>query len=231
MTSSRRYKLLCPIARALDRVGDRWTLLILRDLHAGPARFSDLLSGLRGIASNLLTDRLTQLIADGLVRKREADFGVALYELTDLGERSGDLLFELAMFGGRFPPDDDIRPPGNLRTIAVTLTTACRRVLKPDDEVTAELNVDGELFTLTAGGGAVNVRQAASEAPDVSLTTAYEPMVAAGDGRLDMETFVRDHVSLASHTPGKDAALMDLLGRAMTVIARDDALPSDGPRS
>ncbi len=85
--------------------------MILRDLHAGPARFSDLLSGLDGIASNLLTERLQQLIADGLVGKREAEFGVALYELTDHGERTRDLLFELALFGGRFPPDDDIRPP------------------------------------------------------------------------------------------------------------------------
>ena len=57
MAGSRRYKLLCPIARALDRIGDRWTMLILRDLHAGPARFSELQSGLTGIAPNLLTDR------------------------------------------------------------------------------------------------------------------------------------------------------------------------------
>ena len=70
MASSRRYRLLCPIARALDRIGDRWTLLILRDLHAGPARFSELQTGLAGIATNLLTDRLQQLMTDGLVVKR-----------------------------------------------------------------------------------------------------------------------------------------------------------------
>ena len=104
MSKSRQYRLLCPIARALDRLGDRWTLLILRDLHAGPARFSDLQSGLPGIASNLLTTRLRQLEADGLVRRREAQFGVSVYQLTETGLGTADLLYELAAFGSRFPP-------------------------------------------------------------------------------------------------------------------------------
>ena len=120
MSKSRRYNLLCPIARALDRVGDRWALLILRDLHAGPARFKDLQTGLTGIATNLLTDRLQQLIGDGLIEKRDAPHGVALYALTPLGERTRSLLFELAMFGGQFEPEPVPRRPGNLRTIAVT---------------------------------------------------------------------------------------------------------------
>ena len=61
MASKRSYHLLCPIARGLDRVGDRWTLLVLRDLHAGPARFKDIQEGLPGLASNLLTTRLRRL--------------------------------------------------------------------------------------------------------------------------------------------------------------------------
>ena len=81
MAGSRKYQLICPIDRALDRIGDVWTLLILRDLHAGPAGFSDLQSGLDGIASNLLTNRLQEPIGGGLVRRRDAEFGVTLYEL------------------------------------------------------------------------------------------------------------------------------------------------------
>ncbi|NNF77796.1 MAG: helix-turn-helix transcriptional regulator [Rhizobiales bacterium] len=57
--------LFCPSARALDRIGDRWTLLILRDLRAGPARFSRLQSGLTGIAPNLLTERFTLAASEG----------------------------------------------------------------------------------------------------------------------------------------------------------------------
>ena len=92
---ARRYRLLCPIARALDRVGDRWTLILLRDLHAGPARFSDLQT-LPGIASNLLTNRLRQLEEDGLIRRRTGEYGTTLYELTALGEETANLLFKLA---------------------------------------------------------------------------------------------------------------------------------------
>lgn len=222
MAKPRRYKLLCPIARAMDRVGDRWTLLILRDLHAGPARFSDLQAGLDGIASNLLTERLGQLADDGLVERRQGAFGVALYALTDLGAQTGDLLFELARFGGRLPPDDDVRPPGNLRTIAVTLKMACRRVVGADTDLQAEIIVDSERFTLAAKGGLVDVRLAGIDDPDVTLTTTYEPMVAVGDGRLTMDEYAANHATIVPHRTGKDAELADLLGRAIRVIARED---------
>ncbi len=221
MAGPRRYQLLCPIARALDRVGDRWTLLILRDLHAGPARFSDLLAGLDGMASNLLTNRLKQLVEDGLVARRSAEFGVALYQLTELGRQTRDLLFELALFGGRFPPDEDFRRPGNLRTIAVTLEAACRRVVTPAADFEAELEVDGERFTLTARHGSVDVRYAPADAPDVSLTTEYEPMMAAADGRMSLSAFVENHTKTVAHTPGKDAELMALLGSAMALFAAE----------
>ena len=222
MAGSRRYRLLCPIARALDRIGDRWTLLILRDLHAGPARFSDLQTGLSGIAANLLTDRLNQLIEDGLVAKRDSGHGVTLYELTESGGRTRDLLFELALFGGRFPADEDFRRPGNLRTIAVTLGAACQRVVTPDMDFEAELVVDGERFTLTARSGRVEMTYAAADSPDVILTTSYEPMIAAADGDLPLERFLADHVRFDTMTPGKDAGLKRLLGAAMASISQNE---------
>ena len=220
MASSRRYRLLCPIARALDRVGDRWTLLILRDLHAGPARFSDLQTGLSGIATNLLTDRLQQLIEDGLVERRRGDHGVALYSLTAKGAHTRDLLFELAMYGGEFPPDDEPRRPGNLRTIAVTLGTACRRVATPDLSLDAEIVVDDERFTLSVHDGEVDMHVGAPTSPDIVMTTSYEPMIAAGEGEIAMDQFVRDHVTIDCSTPGKDVELMTLLGNAMAIFAQ-----------
>lgn len=221
MASSRRYKLLCPIARALDRIGDRWTLLILRDLHAGPARFTDLQTGLTGIASNLLTDRLQQLIDDGLVVRRDGEYGVALYALTDLGANTRDLLFELAMFGGRFQPDEEPSRPGNLRTIAVTLSAACQRVITPDLNFEATVNVDGEPFTLTVRDGSVEMLYAPAKSPDVVMTTSYEPMIAAAEGEMPMDKFLKNHVQIITHTPGKDVELMTLLGAAMTLFAHE----------
>jgi len=96
MTAKRHDNLLCPIARALDAVGDRWTLLILRDLHAGPARYQELHEGL-GIATNLLSTRLTEMTDGGLIRK-PSERGA--YELTDLGASTDRILWELARFGG-----------------------------------------------------------------------------------------------------------------------------------
>ncbi len=218
MAGSRRYKLLCPIARALDRIGDRWTLLILRDLHAGPARFSELQSGLTGIAPNLLTDRLQQLSDDGLIQKRAGQHGVALYELTALGRKSRDALFELAMFGGRFPPDADPKRPGNLRTIAVTLSAACQRVVGADAEFEAELRVDGEPFTLTARDGRVEMVYAPAPAPDVVMTTGYEALLAASEGEMDLSGFVAQHVQLEVRTAGKEKELLSLLAAAMEVF-------------
>ena len=192
--------------------------MILRDLHAGPARFSDLQTGLDGIASNLLTDRLQQLVGDKIVEKRDGEYGVTLYALTDLGVRTRDLLFELAMFGGRFPPDEERRRPGNLRTIAVTLGAACQRVVTPGLDFEAELNVDGELFALEVRDGSVETRYAPAHSADVVMTTSYEPMIAASEGEMPMDELLKDHVQIVAHTPGKDAELMTLLGAAMGLL-------------
>lgn len=216
MSQPRSYRLLCPIARALDHLGDRWTLLILRDLHAGPARFSDLQSGLPGIASNLLTSRLRQLEADALVRHREAEFGVWVYQLTEKGLGTADLLYELAAFGSQFPPGDDVQRPGNLRTVALTLKVACRRVVDPQTCLTAELVIDGERFELVAGDGEVEVLYRAATDPDVILETSYQPMVAVMDGVMSPEQFERDHVCARAADPRKLQELMALLARAVT---------------
>jgi DNA-binding HxlR family transcriptional regulator len=216
MSPIRRYRLLCPIARALDRLGDRWTLLILRDLHAGPARFSDLEAGLTGIASNLLTTRLRQLEEDGLVLRREAEYGVSLYQLTEMGEGTADLLYELAAFGSQFPPGDDLQQPGNIRAVALTLKVACRRVIDPHTCLNAELLIDGQRLELLVGDGEVDINYRAATDPDVIMETSYQPMVAVMDGMLSPEQFAKDHVKARAADPRKLQELMELLARAVT---------------
>ena len=78
------YEQVCPMATALDFIGDRWTILILRELLGGPARFQELRDGLPGIATNLLTERLRRMEADGIVRRVEFG-GAGLYTLTEAG--------------------------------------------------------------------------------------------------------------------------------------------------
>ena len=169
MARKRPYQLLCPIARALDVVGDRWTLLILRDLHAGPARFQELLEGL-GVATNLLTTRLAELTESGVIEKQSVD-GHSDYVLTDLGRHTDMLLWELARFGSRLDPDPAPRRPGNLRTIALPLKIVLNAV-ENRPNLTAQLIIDGESFTVvsTPDGVAVEYGETAMS-PDIVIRT------------------------------------------------------------
>ena len=109
------YDQYCGIAAALDRVGDRWTLLVMRELAFGEQRFTDLKVRLPGIATNLLTERLRSLEDDGLVEQRELPAPAArtVYALTDEGRRVLPVLRALSAFGQPFlgePPADGVRP-------------------------------------------------------------------------------------------------------------------------
>ena len=109
----RSYGQYCSVAKALDAVGDRWTLLIIRELLLqGPCRYTDLRNGLPGIATNLLSDRLRELEAAGLVRREEAAPPVAttLFSLTEAGAGLEPSLEALGAWGIRYmaqPADGD----------------------------------------------------------------------------------------------------------------------------
>lgn len=207
---SRSYQFLCPIARSLDRVGDRWTLLILRDLHAGPMRFGDLQGSLPGLASNLLTTRLQKLVDDGLVEHEGP-----LYTITELGRRTDRVLWELAQLGMQFPPGEDLKKPKNLRLAAITLQSALRKVAPADLRVTVELVLDGEAFTVAAAPGQpITVQYGAPEAPDVVAETAYDPMMAAAAGALPLDRFRAEHVRLDGN-PRAVQSFAELMQRVM----------------
>lgn len=216
MAKPRSYKLLCPIARALDAIGDRWTLLILRDLHAGPARFTDLQTGLSGIAANLLTDRLAKLVSDGLVTKSDGQHGAILYALTDSGERTRSVLFELALFGGGLPAPDAHVKPGNLRTVATTLGAAAARITVLTDDFVAELRVDGEHITLRVEDGVPTVLYTSAQGPDVVFETTYEALLQVSEGEVSLQDFAANHSRLQTYTPEKDQSFMMLMQQIMS---------------
>jgi DNA-binding HxlR family transcriptional regulator len=97
----RRYNQICPLASALDVVGERWTLLVVRELLAGPKRYTDLQDGLPGLATDLLTARLRDLEAAGLVARRRLDppAPANVYELTERGRGLEPVVLALGRFG------------------------------------------------------------------------------------------------------------------------------------
>lgn len=112
----KRYHQYCPIACSLELVGERWTLLVVRELFHGPKRYTDLAAGLPGIGTNILADRLKELEAAGLVEKRKLPPPAAstVYELTAAGLNLRPVLHELARFGAKLmgPPPLDTLEPG-----------------------------------------------------------------------------------------------------------------------
>jgi DNA-binding HxlR family transcriptional regulator len=147
----KRYDQYCPVAHALDLVGERWALLVVRELMHGPKRYTDLAEHLRGIGTNILASRLRDLEACGIVAKRTLPPPAAsrVYELTDYGRDLRTVMRELALWGARSlgpPTDEDELFPGWLEnavdTVLGPIALPGRFEFRVGDEV-ASL-VDGE---------------------------------------------------------------------------------------
>src|SRR5437016_12941211 len=115
-SAPRSYDQYCAVARGLDVIGDRWTLLLVRDLLLGPKRYKDLLSGLPGIGTNLLADRLKELEAAGLIERTvlPPPAGSTVYQLTETGQALEPVMVSLGRWGARFlgaPKKSDIMVP------------------------------------------------------------------------------------------------------------------------
>jgi DNA-binding HxlR family transcriptional regulator len=105
MATMRTYGDRCGVARALDVIGERWALLVVRELVLGPKRFSDLRAGLRGVAPDVLSQRLRELEAAGVLRRATLPppSGARVYELTEWGQELEPLVLGLGRWGSRAP--------------------------------------------------------------------------------------------------------------------------------
>ncbi|MFZ4657371.1 MAG: winged helix-turn-helix transcriptional regulator [Caldilineaceae bacterium] len=160
--SERSYNQFCGLAYALDRVGERWTLLIIRELMAGPRRFKDLLDGLPGISTNLLTERLTELKKTGLVQRRilPPPAGSAVYELTALGEGLKRSLLELGKWGAQFAPASPAGvTPLHLGSYALTPQTFFHPELAQGVNEVYEFHAGAEVIQVKIADGAIQVQQ------------------------------------------------------------------------
>lgn len=176
----RTYGQYCPIAAGLDLIGDRWTLLILRELSMGDQRFTDLRGELRGIAPNLLTERLRSLQAIGLVTTAELPPPAArsVYRLTDDGRRIEPVLRSVARFGISYLSGD----PSDVfdaSRVAFALLAPWRR--RPETTMRARLTVakddaENDTVDLILDVAGMEI-EAPSGTPDVTLRVAIPDLV------------------------------------------------------
>ena len=183
----RSYGQYCGLARALDRVGSRWTLLVVRELLVSPQRFSELRRAMPGVPSNLLAERLRELVADGVVERREAEDAV-VYALTPLGLALEEAVLALVRWGGAFMRARDgepFHPPWLVVALRALLADA-----RAEQPWAAELRTEGGAVTVRAGpeGVAVGV----GPAPDAAAVLSAPPEVLLGlvAGELPLEVAV-----------------------------------------
>ncbi|MEN3280151.1 MAG: hypothetical protein V7607_1291 [Solirubrobacteraceae bacterium] len=177
------YGQRCPLARALDLIGERWTFLVVRELLLGPRRYTDLLDGLPGVGTNILAARLAALQAAELIAKRTlpAPTPVTVYELTDAGRALGPTVRSLSEWGqqhGAPASDGQAVRPGWI------LLSAARRRSLLEDGRSCELWVGGDVFELTSAAGGLSVAAGSAPSADAVVTMAPDVFYALATERL-----------------------------------------------
>src|SRR5450631_304936 len=190
MPNARRYDDPCGIARALDVIGDRWALLVVRELIFGPKRFVQLRNGLGAVSPNVLTQRLRDLETAGVVRREVLDppASVTIYELTVRGRSLEPILLELGRWGRQEP----LTTSNELSVNALIL--ALKTVFDPAAAIVATfaLRVNGEWFRATAGDDSIDIIRARTEQPTVTFETDVTTLRCVAFGREPVTEAERD---------------------------------------
>lgn len=216
MPTSRSYRDSCGIARALDVVGERWALLVVRELHFAPQRFSELRHALPHVSSNVLADRLRELEHNGVIRRGPASAeGQRVYELTERGRKLEPILLALGDWGIDAP-----QPPAPASLSATSVLIFLQGAARPDPAApptTCRLELDGRAWTLRLASGRVQVQSGETATADASL-------------RADPKTFsalLTDPATLASAVAdGSVAVVGDLSAISRLLHAVIDPWPS-----
>jgi DNA-binding HxlR family transcriptional regulator len=180
MATKRSYGEACRFAHALDVVGERWALLVVRELLLGPKRFTDLRGGLSHASSNMISERLRDLEQAGVIQRRKLPPPAAstVYELTEWGEELEPIVTQLGAWGARspFPPDaQEIGPD----SIVLALRSLFDAEAAGDLCADYELRIGEERFGVEIAGGAVELGRNAPSDPAASIAAADAPALAA----------------------------------------------------
>jgi DNA-binding HxlR family transcriptional regulator len=215
----RSYGQYCAVAKALDVIGDRWTLLIVRELLAqGPCRYTDLRRCLPGIATNLLAERLRELEHAGLITREDAPppIATALFGLTPRGEQLRAVIYELGRWGmplmADTTPDEEYRSHWLQMPVELYLT---------DDSparapTTIEVRAGEQPMLIEARDGAVSTRAGGSEDADAVLSGPPQLVLGVLTGAHDPDDAARRGL----HFDGERAALERLQRRKFSDASR-----------
>jgi DNA-binding HxlR family transcriptional regulator len=171
-TTKRTYGDRCGVARALDLVGERWALLVVRELLLGPKRFTDLRAGLPHVGPDVLAQRLRDLEQSGLVRRAmlPPPAGSRVYELTDRGRELEPVVLALGRFGSVAP-----FPPGEAEIGVDAVVIALKSLFDPaaaeGTSASYELRFGEQRFRLDVADGRIEIAHGGAAAPDAAIET------------------------------------------------------------
>ena len=193
MTTKRSYGESCAAAHALDLVGERWALLVVRELVLGPKRFTDLRAGILHASSNVLAQRLRELEAAGVVRRRTLPppARTPVYELTEWGQELEPVLAALGRWGARSPR----RPPDAGMAIDATIL-ALRTMFSPPAakglRATLALHVGDDRFRARIAGGRMELERGEAPGADATLRTDQRTLGALALTGLPLDDALAD---------------------------------------
>jgi DNA-binding HxlR family transcriptional regulator len=177
--SERSYNQYCGVARALDLVGERWALLVVRELVLGPKRFTDLRAGLPGIATNVLSNRLRQLERDGVVKRRQLPppAPAQVYELSEYGRELVPVMLALGRWGA-----STMGPRGPEQVIrGEWLAVALNAFFDPESarglNATIGLDLDGARFMLRLDDGRLEIAPGDGVPVDLSIVSGTDLLI------------------------------------------------------
>ena len=189
--SGKSYDQYCGVARALDVVGERWTLLVVRELHGGPKRYTDLLAGIPGVATDMLAARLKTLEENELVVRRVLPPPAAstVYELTDLGRRLEPVLRELGSFGAEIlgkRKGEAFR----LHWLELPVRTMFRPERAAGTTMVVQFESGGEAFHARIENATIRTEPGPHDAPDVVFAGDVETLTRASKDKSIAEEAV-----------------------------------------